>query len=289
MRAGQSPVGWPDGSSALPIPAGWTGQRLPVWLKLSMGFVAAMALGMAAEAAWLCWTGHPVTGAPLAAAAIYLGHVVGLGTCLWWRRRRSSRTGTLTAAPDGARGVTFTYSAWLYYWVTALLVMSELAVLAVTAGAALSATAVGAVMAVVIGVVAVVAGWFLVIMLRLAPGKIILSSTGVYHRGVTSTHFIPWHAIVAVSAGWLGTPIIAVMATPSDDTRVRRYMGRFRSGEVQFLPIMVVRAVWLATDPATVYHALSFYCSHPDLRAELSTPDALDRVSGGRAVGQEEP
>ncbi len=158
MRADRSPAGWPDGSSALPIPAGWTGQRLPVWLKLSMGSVAAMALGLAAEAAWLSWTGQPVTGVPLAAAAIYLGHVVGLGTCLWWRRRRSSRTGTLTAAPDGARGVTFTYSAWSYYWLTALLVMSELVVLAVTAGAALSATAVGVLMAVVIGVLAVVVG-----------------------------------------------------------------------------------------------------------------------------------
>jgi hypothetical protein len=41
----------------------------------------------------------------------------------------------------------------------------------VTAGAALSATAVGVVMAVVIGVLAVVVGWFLVTMLRLAPGK----------------------------------------------------------------------------------------------------------------------
>jgi hypothetical protein len=111
----------------------------------------------------------------------------------------------------------------------------------------------------------------------------------VYHRGVTSTHFIPWPAIVAVSAGWLGTPIIAVGARPSEDIRVRRYMGRFRSGELQFLPIMVVRTVWLATDPTTVYRALSFYCSHPNLQPELGTPDALDRISSGRAVGQEEP
>lgn len=289
MRADQSPVGFPDRSSALPIPAGWAEQRPPVWLKPSIGFTAAMALGMAAEAAWLSWTGQPVAGVPLYAAAIYLGHVVGLGTCLWWGRRRSGRTGTLTAGPDGAKGVTFTYSAWSYYWVTALLVITELVVLAVTAGAALTATAVGVVMAVVSGVVAMVVGWFLVTMLRLAPGKIILSPTGVYHRSLTCTHLVPWHAIVAVSASWLGTPIIAVKAIPSEDTRVRRYMGRFRSGEVQFLPIMVVRTTWLATDPTTVYHALSFYCSHPELRAELGTPDALDRINGGRAVGQEEP
>jgi hypothetical protein len=186
-------------------------------------------------------------------------------------------------------GVTFTYSAWPYYWVTALLVMTELVVLAVTVAAALSGTALGVAKAVVIGVVAMVVGWFLITMLRLAPGKIILSPTGVYHRSLTSTHFIPWHAIVAVSAGWLGTPIIAVKATPSEGTRVRRYMGRFRSGELKFLPIMVVRTIWLATDPTTVYHALSFYCSHPDLRTELGAPDALDRISSGRAVAKEEP
>jgi hypothetical protein len=48
---------------------------------------------------------------------------------------------------------------------------------------------------------------------------------------------------------------------------------------------MVVRTFWLATDPATVYHALSFYHSHPDLRPELAKPDALNRIGTGRAVG----
>ena len=289
MGADQNRFGWPDGGSALPRPAGWTGQRLPLWLKFSMGLVAVMALGMAAGAAWLSWTGRPATGVPLAAGALFLGHVVGLSTRVWWTGRRSSRTKTLTATPDGTKGVTFIYSAWSYYWVTAVLAMTELVAAAVTVGAALSATIVGVVMAVVIGVLAMVVGWFLVTMLRLAPGKIILSPTGVYHRGLTSTQFIPWHAIVAVSAEWIGTPIIAVKAFPSQDTRVRRYMGRFGSGEVQFLPIMVIRTAWLATDPTTVYSALSFYHAYPDLRAELATPDALDRISSGRAVGQQQP
>src|SRR6266542_6330092 len=80
MGANQNRSGWPDGGSALPRPAGWTEQRLPVRLKLSMGFVALMALGMAAGAAWLSWTGRPATGIPLAAGAIFLGHVVGLST-----------------------------------------------------------------------------------------------------------------------------------------------------------------------------------------------------------------
>jgi hypothetical protein len=211
-----------------------------------------------------------------------------LATRVWSPRRRSSRTSTLTAAPDGTKGVTFLYSAWSYYWATAVLVMTELGALAVTVGVALSATVVGVVTAIVVGVLAMVTGWFLVTMLRLAPGKIVVSPTGIYHRSLTSTHFIPWSAIVAVLAEWIGTPIIAVKAFPSEHTRVRRYMGRFGSGEVQFLPIMVIRTCWLATDPTTVYHALSFYHAHAELRAELATPFALDRISNGRAVGQEQ-
>jgi hypothetical protein len=288
MGVDQSPVGWPDGSSPLPRPASWTEHRLPAWLKVWLGFLALIALGTAAEAAWSFWTGQPAAGVPLAAGAIFLGHVVGLATRLWWPRRRFRRTPTLTRAPDGTTGVTFTYSAWTYYWLTAVLVMTELGALALTVALALSATVVGVVVAVVIGVLVLVVGWVLITMLRLAPGKLILSPSGVYHRGVASTHFVPWHAIVAVSADWVGTPIIAVKAVPSEDTRVRRYMGRFGPREVQFLPIMVVSTVWLTTDPTTVYHALSFYQTHPNLRAELATPAALDRISNGRAVGQEE-
>jgi hypothetical protein len=287
MHAHHSPVGWPDGGAALPTPSGWAQQRPPAWLRFSMWSVAAVAVGMAAEAAWLAWTGRPLAGVPLAGAALFLGHVVALSRRVWRPGRRSSRPGTLTTAPDGATGVTFTYSAWSYYLVTALLVMSELVLMAVGLGAALSATVVGVVAAIVIGAVVLVAGWVLVTMLWLAPGKVILSPAGVYHRGLTSTHFVPWHAIVAVSARWIGTPIIAVRAMPSPDTRVRRYMGRFGSGEVQFLPIMIIRTAWLATDPATVYHALSFYGSHPDLRTELGTPDGLDRISNGRAIGEQ--
>ncbi|MEV0154914.1 hypothetical protein AB0H57_14370 [Micromonospora sp. NPDC050686] len=34
----------------------------------------------------------------------------------------------------------------------------------------------------------------------------------------------------------------------------------------------------------TVYHALAFYHAHPDLRPELGTPAALDRIAAGRAA-----
>jgi hypothetical protein len=289
MRADQSSADCPQEGSALPRPSGWTELRLPVWLKFWIGFMAVMAIGGAAGAAWAFWTGQPVAGVLLAALAVFLGHILGLATRVWWIPRRSSRMGTLTAMPDGTKGVTFTYSGWSYYWLTTVLAICELVALVVTAALAVSATVVGVASAVIVGALVLATGWFLVSMLRLAPGKVILYPTGVYHRGLTSTHFIPWYAIFAVSAYWLGTPVIAVKAYPSEDTRVRRYMGRFGSGEVQFLPFMVIRTAWLAADPATVYHALFFYHAHPDLRAELATPYAVQRIRNGRAVGRDEP
>jgi hypothetical protein len=243
-----------------------------------MGLVALVTLGLAAEAVWLAWTRQPAAGVPLAAAAVYLGHVLGLSTRFWWTPRPSRQPGTLTTTPNGTTGVRFGYSGWSYYWTTAILVLTELVVLLVALGAALSATLVGAVVAVVLGVLVLWMGWFLVTMLRQAPGSLIVSPTGVEHRGLTSTCFIPWYAVVAVSADWLGTPIIAVKAFPSADTRVRRYLGRFGSGELSFWPIMVIRTGWLASDPTLVYHALSFYHAHPELRSELATPQALKRI-----------
>ena len=143
-----------------------------------MGAIVLMTVGLAAEAAWLAWTGKPVAGVPLAAAALYLGHIVGLSTRVWWRPWPSRQPATLTTTPDGTTGVRFRYSSWSYYWLTAILVMNELVLLVVALGAALSATLVGVVAAVVLGLLVVWMGWMLVTMLRLAPGSLIVSPTG---------------------------------------------------------------------------------------------------------------
>jgi len=150
--------------------------------------------------------------------------------------------------------------------------------------AATSATVLGIALAVVVAVMAAAIGWFLVTMLRLAPGGVLLSPAGVHHRSLTFTQFVPWHTTVGVAADWLNTPIILVRAAPSEDARIHCYTGRFGTAELRYLPFMVIRAYWLATNPATVYHAMSFYHAHPDLRAELHNHSALDRITGGRAV-----
>jgi hypothetical protein len=65
---------------------------------------------------------------------------------------------------------------------------------------------------------------------------------------------------------------------------VHVYGGRFGRGDLRYLPFMVIRAPWLAANPATVYHALAFYQDHPELRPELATTTGLDRVTSGQAV-----
>jgi len=198
--------------------------------------------------------------------------------------RRAGRPPTLAAAPDGGEGVRFAYSPGTYYWFTAVLVLTELGLLAMVLPAAASATVLGIASAVIVAAMAAAIAWFLVTMLRLAPGGVLLSSAGVHHRSLTFTHFVPWHTIVGVAAGWLNTPIILVRAAPSAGTRIHRHTGRFGTAELRYLPFMVIRGYWLATNPATVYHAISFYHAHPDLRAELHDHSALDRITSGRAV-----
>jgi hypothetical protein len=95
--------------------------------------------------------------------------------------------------------------------------------------------------------------------------------------------------VIVAAADWIGTPVIAVKAVPAPDTRVRRYTGRLGSGELRFWPFMVIRTGWLASDPIVVYHALAFYHAHPELRGELATPKAVARISGGRAIGDDQP
>lgn len=289
MSQDQRPAAWSGAGLVLPRPEAWTRNRLPLRLRVSMGLVVLIMLGLAAEAAWLAWTGDPAAGVPLAATALYLGHIVGLSRRFWRKPRPSRQPGTLTRTPDGISGVRFGYSGWSYYWMTTILVVTELVWLAVAAGAALSGTLVGVVVAVVDGVLVLWMGWFLVTMLRLAPGGLLITPAGICHRSLTSSHFIPWDAVVAVAADWIGTPIIVVKAVPAPDIQVRRHLGRLGSGELRFWPFMVIRTGWLASDPIIVYHALAFYFAHPELRGELATPDTVDRIDNRRPVSHETP
>ncbi len=269
---------------ALPTPAEWSGGQLPGAARATVVFLVILSIGLVVAAVVAFAGDDPAGGVISTVAALILGHVAGFGLWVWRTPRRSGRTGTLSATPDGATGVRFGYWFWTYYWFTGLLLIGVLALLALAVVGGASGAPAGGIIAIPAGIAALALGWVLVTVLRLAPGGITMSPAGVYHRSLTFTHFVPWEAVVAVDAGWLGTPVIVVKALPTPEMRVHRYTGRFGTAELRLIPYMAVRSYWLATDPATVYHALAFYQAYPRLRAELGTQSALDRIGGGNAV-----
>ncbi|MGC4748390.1 hypothetical protein ACLQ28_22450 [Micromonospora sp. DT201] len=218
----------------------------------------------------------------LVVGAVYIAAVAGLGSCSLWIPRRRASGGTLGTCPvcGDHQSVSFTYSTWPYFWLVATLLMSALigafvAIAVATTGVPGLAVGIG-LMLLTLGLV-----WFLVVLLRLAPGRVSLCRTGLYHRSLNFTHVLPWFSVYEVSAEWIGSPLIVAKAYPADGAHVRRYTGRFGTQEMQFLPFMTVRARWLAADATAVFYALRFYLENPELRTELGTTAALSRIHSG--------
>jgi hypothetical protein len=133
-----------------------------------------------------------------------------------------------------------------------------------------SAGATGWVLAAAGMAAAVLIGWFLVVILRLAPGKLVLTSTGIYHRSLFLEQFVPWEAVVDVVARDAPSPWITVNALPTDRTRERRHTGRLGGFEGQALPFMIARTQWLGVNALPAYQAIKYYFEHPDVRQRLT-------------------
>ncbi|SBT64718.1 hypothetical protein GA0070622_1697 [Micromonospora sediminicola] len=215
--------------------------------------------------------------------AVLLAHLLGFLVVAWLPRRRSPRQVTSVRTPDGLLGVRFAYSRWAYYWLTALLLLSILSggsmvlLLAATGGSVDRLVAAG------VGALLLLTGWFLVTVLRLGVGAVTISPGGITHRGLVHLHVVPWHAVREVSAGVrAGSAAVVVEAGPSPDTVVRHYTGWFGTGDGREVPRLVVRTVWLATDPVAVLDALAFFHEHPRARDELADSRGLRRITEGR-------
>ncbi|MBB2947260.1 hypothetical protein FB565_007028 [Actinoplanes lutulentus] len=133
-------------------------------------------------------------------------------------------------------------------------------------------SATGWILALVAAVFTVVVGWFLIVLLRLAPGTLVLTPSGIYHRSLVLEHFVPWDTVVDVEATDAPQPWITVKALPSDGTRERRHTGRLHAFEGQALPFLVARTSWLGTNAVPAYQAIRYYFDHPDQRFQLHRP-----------------
>ncbi|GIE44728.1 hypothetical protein Alo02nite_76260 [Actinoplanes lobatus] len=114
-------------------------------------------------------------------------------------------------------------------------------------------------------------GWFLVVLLRLAPGTLVVTTSGIYHRSLVLEHFVPWNAVVDILAREGTDPWITVKALPLDGTRQRQHTGRLHTFEGQALPFIVARSSWLRANTVPAYQAVKHYYDHPEQRAELAT------------------
>lgn len=177
----------------------------------------------------------------------------------------------MTGRTDQAEtGLAFTYSRWPHYWLTAVLGIFVVGAAASAIVAATAGTTRGWVFATIAATAAVFIGWFVIVTVRLAPGVVVLTSSGIYHRSLVLEHFVPWDTVVDVLAREGPDPWITVKAFPSPGTRERKYLGRLGAFEGQFLPFMVIRTYWLGANAVPAYRALKHYFEHSDQRPRLA-------------------
>ncbi|MEV4283520.1 hypothetical protein [Actinoplanes xinjiangensis] len=249
-------------------PAGWPNPRRSAARILSAVFLAVITGVIALVAVASATTGDYLEAIGFGLAAVLVAHVTAIGVISLWRPRPAAGGPATGVTDQGERGLAFAYARLPYY----LLAVTVAVVIVLAAGfAVLMATdGTGGALAVVGAVTAGFLGWFLVVLMRLAPGTLVVTPSGIYHRSLVLEHFVPWDAVVDVLAREGTDPWITVKALPIDGTRQRRHTGRLHAFEGQALPFLVARSSWLRANTVPAYQAVKYYYDHPEQRAELA-------------------
>ncbi|MGK5684861.1 hypothetical protein [Actinoplanes sp. URMC 104] len=251
-----------------PTPEGWPRPKRSFRLVFAVGYLGLFAAGMLAGAVWAFTTDQFVAAVLLALGGIGFGHLAGLASSQL--RAPSGRGHATTGTTDqGETGLAYAYAAAPYYWLLTTLGLVALALVGATFLGVLAGEVAGWVIAALAATGAAYLLWFLFTVARLAPGRVVLTPSGIYHRSLTFEHFVPWWAVTEVVADQEIHPVIAVKAYQAEGTR---RAGRFGTYEGQYFPIMVIRAYRLGANAVPAYEALHHYFHHPDDRARLSSP-----------------
>lgn len=252
-----------------PLPEGWPRPQRPFRLTLAVGYLGLFALGMVAGAVWAVISDQIGAGILLLLGAIGFGHLAG-SAASQLRRPHGRGRATTGTTDNGETGLAYPYAWGPYYWLLAALGLVALALLGVVALALLGDGLTGWLVALAAAALTAYVIWFLLVVLRLAPGRVVLTPTGIYHRSLTFEHFVPWFAVTDVVADQEDHPVIAVKARPAEGSRGKRYGGRVNTYETQFLPYLVVRSYRLGANTVPAFRALSYYFHHPSERAQLA-------------------
>jgi hypothetical protein len=250
-------------------PAGWPVPRrsaVRVLATVLLGLITVLIVVVAVAAAV---TGDVVQAAAFGAGAVLTGHVTAIGVTGLRRPRPAGGPPTAGVTDQGETGLAFPYARLPYYLLTVTLGLVALFAVGFAVVLAAGGGVTGWILTVLLGGFAVFVGWFLSVLLRLAPGTIVLTPSGIYHRSLVLEHFVPWEAVVDVQAREGPDTWITVRALPVDGTRERRHTGRLHAFEGGLLPFLVARTSWLGANAVPAYQAIRFYVDHPAQRSRL--------------------
>jgi hypothetical protein len=252
-------------------PAGWPAASRTAVRLLSAAFLGLITLIIALVTVAAAVTGDVTQVVVFGLGAILVGHITGIAISGMRSPRPAADVRAIGETDQGEKGLAFPYARWPYYWLSVTLAIIALFAAGFAVVVAADGTVTGWVFAVIGGGFAVFVGWFLVVLLRLAPGTMVLTPTGIYHRSLVLEHFVPWDAVVDVQARQSANPWITVEAVPAAGTRVRRHTGRLGAFEGQALPFMVARTYWLGANALPAYRALKHYLEHAGERSKLAS------------------
>ena len=182
-----------------PVPDGWPRPKRSGRLVFAVGYLSLFALGMLTGSVWAIRTDQTGAAVLLLLGAIGFGHLAGLAAGQL-RLPRGRGHATVGTTDNGETGLAYAYAGAPYYWLLTTLALVTLALIGVAGLGILAAEPTGWVIAALAAAGAGFLLWFLVMVVRRTPGRVVLTPTCVYHRSLTFEHFVPWWAVTEVSA-----------------------------------------------------------------------------------------
>lgn len=252
-----------------PPPPGWPGSTRTVGSAASAGFLAVIAAFLVFTGVLAAASGDTLLAVEFGGGGLFVGHGAALAIGRLHRLRPAEGPAAGGVNDIGEPGIAFPYSGFRSYLINAVLVLLTLGVAGFAVFSATKNTIAGWVLAVVSAAFAVFCGWLATISVRLLPGVIVLTPTGIYHRSQLLRYFVPWDAVVEVVARGGTNPALTVKAMPSNNAREFRYTGG--SGEAKALPFLVANAYYLGANALPAYTAISHYLGNPADRPRLAT------------------
>ncbi|WP_240794867.1 hypothetical protein [Rhodococcus zopfii] len=117
-----------------------------------------------------------------------------------------------------------------------------------------------------------------VLLGRIRGGSLLLGPDGIRQRGWTVESYLPWVSVAGVRADHHGYPETWVLGTPAAAWAKRRTSRIFRLDRMPVEPMIEVDSRRFDIDPVLLHRVLEFYARFPEMRRELGSPRATERI-----------